>query len=61
MKPERKTSDDQVAQLVLKLRDAMKEMDEDERKELWSNIRQGYCPECGVEDPQGRCCCWNDE
>jgi hypothetical protein len=54
-------TDDRVAVVVLKIREVQKQMDESERTELWATIRQGYCPECGKEDPQGECICWRDE
>lgn len=34
-------------------------LNDDERKEIWSEITSGYCKECGTNNPQ--CQCWNDE
>jgi len=36
-------------------------MKPDERLALIHSLMEGYCKECGVEDTEGRCQCWNDD
>ena len=43
------------------LRDRMKEMAPDDRLNILYAVIDGYCRECGCEDPAGTCQCWNDE
>ena len=47
--------------LVAVLHDRMEKMTADERLELMRSLMDGYCKECGYEDPDRRCQCWNDE
>lgn len=39
----------------------LENMDEDERLDFFNEIREGYCHDCGREDPNNNCHCWNDE
>lgn len=32
-----------------------------ERLDLLAIVRNGFCDQCGYDDPDGRCQCWNDE
>lgn len=39
--------------------EAVRKLTDDERYNLFSEIRGEFCTECGRTDP--RCQCWNDE
>jgi RNase P subunit RPR2 len=48
--------------LVDVLNERMKDMTPDERLDLISRIKRGYCEHCGHPEQDGRPCqCWNDE
>ena len=55
------TEDDRriIAGAVSVLRDVQRLLTDDERVDLWEGLQEGYCRECGRDDP--RCQCTNDE
>jgi hypothetical protein len=55
---EMKESDVEWSFLVLQA--AMFLMTPEGRLELLRKLMEGYCPECGHSDPQGKCRCWDD-
>lgn len=42
------------------IREHLKIMTDEERFNLFEEIKEGYCPECGRSESR-RCYCWNDE
>lgn len=57
----RNQMDTENENLIGVLRSRMEKMTDYERLELMHSLMEGYCEECGCEDQQGRCQCWNDE
>lgn len=47
--------------LVYVIHDRMQKMTADERLEIINILMDGFCKECGWNDPSGTCQCWNDE
>ena len=46
-------------QIVREFRRLQKRMTDEQRREWWAKIQQGYCRECGGDDLPCYCC--NDE
>jgi hypothetical protein len=53
--------DTETETLVAVLHDRMEKMTPGDRLGLMRSLMDGYCKECGYEDPKGNCQCWNDE
>ena len=55
---EKMTELEQAIALIRKLQEPLSD---EERLELWSNIQEDYCKECGRSLNGGMCYCTNDE
>jgi len=51
----------QTEALIESVRRYQSTLTAEERKEFWDELRAFYCHECGREDPNHTCQCWNDE
>lgn len=53
--------DTETETLISVLHDRMTTMTDDERLGMMRQLMDGYCEECGREDPELHCQCSNDE
>lgn len=55
-------TDANLEDLVEMIRSWQHDLSPGQRIDLWNDIKEGYCDECGYEDPKdGYCQCWNGE
>jgi hypothetical protein len=53
------TEKQHVDELVKSLRLMLEKLSWEERLDIFSDVKEGYCDHCGCNDPN--CQCWNDE